>query len=343
MKKELNEVEQMNYDTFFANVAKLRLSSSALKLLLDNPKLYYNDYVLGNKEVVKAKHFDEGSLVHCLVLEPENINDNFVVMSVATPSDSIKNCLDNLMTLGKDASELEEYYEEIIAYLKEINLYQSLVDDKKPNKIGDMFTGDEKRIAKVITENSIEYFQLMIEGREKIIVDLKSWDKCLAKAHAVKDSPEANFLLTGEEIRFELLLEDAESNPDIKYGIKGILDAIKIDRENKTIYISDLKTTNGKLSDFAKNVETYSYWLQAAIYKALVKQFKTGIAYDYKVVFNFIVVDRDDNVYCFKVSDESMIDWEVRMKELINTQVSYHIENKDFVLPYSFANNLITL
>lgn len=338
---ELNEVQQMNYDNFFANVEDLKLSASALKLLLDDPKTYFKHYVLNEKDTKTGKHFDEGSLVHCMVLEPEELSNKFINMGISTPTDSTRLCLEHLLTLERSASELQEYSEEILAYLKDVNLHQSLVDDKKaPFK-----TGDEKRLEKIITENAIEYFRLQVEGRTKTIVDVASWDKCYAKAQAILSNPDALFLLRktneDDEIRYEIELSD---RPDeFQYGVKGILDVIKVDRKNKIIYISDIKTHGGKLKDFPQTVEKYMYWLQPVVYKVLAQSLLRGRAFDYKIIFNFITVDQKDDVYCFEVSESTMTKWFEDFYRLMNHQVSYHITNKDFTLPYEFANKLISL
>ena len=341
MKQELNEVQQMNYDTFFANVENLMLSPSALKLMLESPKTYFKHYVLGEKDVKTGKHFDEGSLVHCMVLEPEELENKFVNMGISVPTDSTRLCIEHLLSLGRDASELEEYHEEIIAYLKDINLHQALVDDKKaPWK-----TGDEKRLEKIITENSIEYFRIMVEAREKTIVDVASWDKCYAKAEAILANEKAKFLLKpvneDDEVRYEIELS---SRPEeLQYGVKGIMDAIKVDRKNKTVYISDVKTHGGKLKDFATSAEKYDYWLQPIVYKILAESLLRGRAFDYKIIFHFIVVDQNDDVYCFPVENSSMDEYFNELYHMINKKVTYHITSKDFTLPYEFANNLISL
>lgn len=341
MKQELNEVQQMNYDAFFANVENLMLSPSALKLMLESPKTYFKHYVLGEKDVKTGKHFDEGSLVHCMVLEPEQLKEKFVNMGISVPTDSTRLCIEHLLSLGRDASELDEYHEEIITYLKDVNLHQSLVDDKKaPFK-----TGDEKRLEKVITENSIEYFRIMVEGREKTIVDVASWDKCYAKAEAILACEKANFLLKpvneNDEVRYEIELS---TRPDeLQYGVKGIMDVIKVDRESKTVYISDVKTHGGKLKDFVTSAEKYEYWLQPIIYKILAESLLRGRAFDYKIIFHFIVVDQNNDVYCFPVENSSMDKYFNELFHMINKKVNYHITSKDFTLPYEFANNLISL
>lgn len=341
MSRQLNEVEEANQAAFYENLKDLKLSASAMKLLLDSPKYYFEDYVLGNKEIKKGKHFDEGSLVHCMVLEPETLSDNFVNMGIATPNDSIKGCIDYLLSLERNVAELGEYAEEIVSYLKEINLHQALVDDKKAPYL----TGDEKRVAKIITENSVEYFRLMVEAREKTIVDSTSWSKCLDKADAINANERAKFLLSKtkdtDEVRYEMELSCKSDG--LKYQVKGILDVIKVDREEKVIYVSDVKTTNGTLKDFKTSAEKFNYWLQEAIYNELSKSLARGSASNYKVEFNFIVVDKNNNVYCFPVSQESSEMWKKELTELINVKVDYHFTNKDFTLPYEFANNLVSL
>jgi hypothetical protein len=341
----LTDEQLLNHEEFFSKVEDLNLSASALKLLIENPKTYYKHYVLNEREVKKGKHFDEGSLIHCMVLEPEELQNRFVNMGVPTPSDNTKGCIDYLLSLERNASELEEYTQEIVDYLKEINLHQSLVDDKKPDTNGVMLTGDQKRVAKIVNENTIEYFRIMVEAREKTIVDAASWDKCYAKAQAILTNEKALFLLKPvndtDEVRYELELSD---RPDeLQFGVKGILDVIKVDRVNKTIYVSDIKSHGGKLKDFKDSAEKYDYWLQPVIYKLLAQSLLRKQAFDFKIEFNFIVVDQNDNVYCFPVGEETYEKWMKQLVYMINTEANYHLTTQDFTLPYQFANNLVSL
>ena len=343
--RQLTDAEVLNESNFYENLNQLFLSPSSLKMLLDTPSRYYDYYVLGNKDKKSAKHFDEGTLIHALVLEPETVQDKFVNIGITVPNESIKACIDHLLSLERNAGELEEYGDEIIAYLKEINLHQSLVDDKKaPWK-----TGDEKRIEKIITPAASEYFAIMFDARDKVIVDSQMWDKCLEKANAILADGYTNFLLKQEttetELRteLELSLSFKDSLYKSEYGIKGILDIIKIDRAAKKIYISDLKTSSGTLKDFPEAVEKFGYWTQGAVYSMLAKSLARGSAFDYTVEMSFIVVDRNNLVYPFKVTPETLAEWERRLIKLINTEVVYHISNKEYNLPYAFANKLVCL
>ena len=56
------------------------ISSSALKLILKDPKEYFKKYVENSKELVGSKAaFDFGSYVHALVLEPDTVDKEFAI------------------------------------------------------------------------------------------------------------------------------------------------------------------------------------------------------------------------------------------------------------------------
>lgn len=342
MINNLTEADKLNEELFYNNLDNLYISSSSLKILIESPKKYYEYYVLNKKEQKIGKHFDEGSLVHCMVLEPEELKNKFINIGLTVPSDNIKECI-NYIFKNKDINtidpDLNKHTELILAYLKEINLYQSFASDKKTPFI----TGDEKRVKKIINESSVDYFKILCTSADKKIVDAETWDKCLAKAAAILNNPDAKYLLTSEvnqDVACELELE--EKDPNFKYGLKGIIDVIKVNRVNKTVYISDIKTTNSSLKEFKKSFDKYEYWLQAAIYSRLGKLLNKSNV-DYKIIFSFIVVDCNNDVYCFEVLQDTMKTLEEDLIKLINVKFHYHIINKDFNLPYDFANKLVYL
>lgn len=53
------------------------LSSSNLKLLLKDREQFYKEKILGIKERKESSAFDEGSLVHSMILEPERLNEDY--------------------------------------------------------------------------------------------------------------------------------------------------------------------------------------------------------------------------------------------------------------------------
>jgi hypothetical protein len=62
------------------------VSSSGLKLMLHNPKLYYDQYVLGKEDTSDKPQaaFDFGSYIHTRVLEPEKLEEEYAIYEGAT-------------------------------------------------------------------------------------------------------------------------------------------------------------------------------------------------------------------------------------------------------------------
>ncbi len=54
------------------------ISHSGIMAYLQNPQKYYENYILGNREVTKPMEI--GTLVHESILEPDKFNDHYIVM-----------------------------------------------------------------------------------------------------------------------------------------------------------------------------------------------------------------------------------------------------------------------
>jgi hypothetical protein len=55
------------------------LSSSSLKMILKDPRLYFETYILKQHPQSSADHFAEGSLVHSLILEPHKVATDYAI------------------------------------------------------------------------------------------------------------------------------------------------------------------------------------------------------------------------------------------------------------------------
>jgi hypothetical protein len=132
---------------------------------------------------------------------------------------------------------------------------------------------------------------------------------------------------------------------DVKdsFGLKGIIDNARIDYTNKTIYINDLKTSGKTLSEFKESVDYYKYWIQAAIYERLIRDFcKDKIDSSWKIQFSFIVIDKYQQVYAFPVSYSTMESWQKQLDDKI-AEARWHYDNRNYTLPYEFLKQQIYL
>lgn len=329
--EELNQF--YNSDFYF--------SYSSINKLLYSPAAFYKHYILNQKEDMVDAHLVAGKVVHCLLLEPDKFNDEFIVIPSNLPKDNNRLLVDEVFKVFQSQPDtdltLADFPDSIINVLVGINLHQSLKND-------------EGRIAKMVTEQNTQYFEFLKVKQGKTIVDQTTLDTAKESVELLRNHATVRSLLQLDNDRDENIKIYNEEGVQLKsskykFGFKGILDNVVMDHNTKTIFINDLKTTGKAIQDFPDSVQYYKYWIQAVMYKQLslgkyLKDLPDKL--DWKVVITFIVIDRANLIYPFQVSDETLKVWEEEFKNIL-TVVDYHYTNKDFTLPYELATGNVKL
>lgn len=318
---------------------KFYFSYSSLSKLLYCPEIFYKEYVLGDKEERLESYFTEGKLIHCMLLQPDQVEEQFVTMTTKMPSDNAKLVVDRvyahhkeLLTQGATTKQsLSEYNEAIIDVLKDINLYQSLKTD-------------EQRVDKMLTPETVNYWTFLTNSEGKTLVDFDTFEECKAIVEKIKQNESVRKLMcidhkeewwTTQEVHNEMPLEMELRK--FSFGIKGILDNVVVDPGNGVIRINDIKRSSKTLKDFPDAISLYRYDLQAAIYNLLVtNRFQDILSKGYTIEFRFIVIDKNNQIYPFLVSHATMKTWTTELQSVL-LKADYHYSNKDYTLPYDFA------
>lgn len=332
IKKTPAELEQEFYSK------PLYLSYSGLNKLLFSPKLYYKHYILQQREEKLDSYLIDGKVIHNLLLDDGSFDKNFILLPSNLPTGNSRLVIDKIYNLVKEGPGLlSNYTTEILAILKEINLHQSLKTD-------------EQRIAKIVTEENIIYFEFLKLKGSKDLIDSETLQRCNEAVDVLKNESRVTELLgtyrsemENSKIYNELELSLESSILLRPFGLKGIVDNIKVDYDKKIVYINDLKTTGKTISDFKETIEYYNYNLQAAIYDWLVKEkLKDIMNADWKIVFHFIVVDKYNQVYAFEVSTVTMMVWlDILNKKL--DKAEWHYKNNKYNLPFEFETGQVIL
>jgi len=332
IKKTPAELEQEFYSK------PLYLSYSGLNKLLFSPKLYYKHYILQQREEKLDSYLIDGKVIHNLLLDDGSFDKNFILLPSNLPTGNSRLVIDKIYNLVKEGPGLlSNYTTEILAILKEINLHQSLKTD-------------EQRIAKIVTEENIIYFEFLKLKGSKDLIDSETLQRCNEAVDVLKNESRVTELLgtyrsemENSKIYNELELSLESSILLRPFGLKGIVDNIKVDYDKKIVYINDLKTTGKTISDFKETIEYYNYNLQAAIYHKLVNEkLKDIMNADWDIVFNFIVVDKYAQVYAFEVSKVTMMTWLDILNKKLN-EAEWHYKNKKYNLPYAFETSQVVL
>ena len=325
--------EQIFKDTY--DNKGFKFSYSSMNRLRFSPKLFYKDYILKDREIRTDKHLIEGRLLHLLLLQPQNFDEEFIITPSKLPSDTLRKVIMNIM-LYTDVKELSEVDDNIILdSLHAVGLYQSLKDS-------------DKRIAKVRTTECEDYYTFS-QTKGKDIIDQTMYDRTMERVSVVRakegimnllDPVVTDFELDETEKFAEAYLECELK--DHKFGFKGYVDKYIIDHETGVITIIDIKTSGKSIVNFVETVEYYNYWMQAAVYTTLVLKNVPERAKSYKIKFYFIVVDTYNQVYNFEVSEPTMKEWGAQLMDMV-TKCKFHLDEMSFDLPYEFLNNKVVL
>lgn len=315
---------------------KFYFSYSSINKLLFSPRLFYSHYILKQKEDKTDAHLIAGRALHCLLLEPDRFDEQFVTLPGKIPTESNKVIIDhifnnNYLPMNNDALTLEDFPNELLGQLLVGNLYQSLKTDAQ-------------RLEKILTDNNKEYFNFLKIRESKTVIDPAVKQQAEEALEALKANDRVKALLQMNDIKplgvsvfNELMITSELDNQP--FGFKGILDNVVMDENTKTLFVNDLKTTNKNIESFPDTVIYHRYDIQAVMY--------VGLAYDrflksredadeWKIIVTFIVIDKYNQVYPFQVSEETLAMWEAEFFNVVSI-LNYHYVNKDYTLPYQLA------
>lgn len=229
-----------------------------------------------------------GSLVDCLMTEPETLSDRFYLMEISKPSETIANIVDEVYNQIKQPvqDELSEYKDIILAEVNKVNYYGNL--------------GNDTRIKKVVEAGS-DYFNTLKQSGQKIVITKKDMDLANACVSTLKAHP-----YTKSYFKKDIFDEDIELFYQLKFktAIEGnipvrcMLDLVIINHKNKTIQPIDLKTTGYNEHNFNDSFIKWRYDIQACLYTKIlhdVTKFTKDFEYfkDFEILpFKFIVINK---------------------------------------------------
>ena len=315
---------------------KFYFSYSGLNKLLYSPAMFYNHYVLNQREDSTDPHLVGGRVLHCLLFEPEKYDDYFISLPSKLPSDNPKKIIDNIFKIHlgyqNNSLLLEDYSQDILTQLLTANLYQNLKTD-------------QQRLDKILTDEHKEYFELLKKSLDKTVVDQPTLDGCKVQVEILKSNKDIRSLLQLDKSEEDTHIQTYNElhirvdHDKLPFGLHGVLDNVVVDNEAKIIFINDLKTTGKSIQDFPDAVEYYKYWIQGVIYtilasdKFLKDKPDAGI---WHIQVTFIVIDKYNLVYPFQVSTETMSQWKSNFKSVLEI-AQWHYVQKRYDLPYELA------
>lgn len=285
---------------------------SALKQFDNNRLTFYREYELGQKEQSAVTNYSMimGSLIDCLLLEPDEFDSKFKVAYCSKPTGQMGEFIDTLYNITLKFIDKDNQITETLK--NRLELAFDLFKKENPTK----FKGKDlnyviENFNKKDKDNisPLDYFQECLSSSGKLVID----NFLLNRAEKIVD--------TIKHGKYTKHLFQYDKNKEILYQ-KGIIfeylgeicktlhDRIEINHKTKTIESFDLKSTWDS-EGFDYSFKKLGYYLQGGLYYSSLEQLKKDLKLeDYEILnrFTFIVCDTSmEFLPHLRIMDENLI------------------------------------
>lgn len=223
-----------------------------------------------------------GSLVDCLLTEPETFEDRFIIIDMKIPSDTI-------------VLILEQIYESL--QIKTPNIYEVpeevIFDFIEKNEYGASWLR-QTRINKILTSGA-SYFKSLFDKDGKIAILQTDYDDAQNCVLELENNPYTADFVNNPNLDY---IEDLHQTKFIltnPYKVRCMFDKIRVDHQKKLIYPMDYKTTFDSEENFNHSFKQWRYDIQANLYSYILQEICKKDEYfkDFKIMpFQFIVISR---------------------------------------------------
>lgn len=213
--------------------------------VVEGPKTY-NYFKTGLLETEETTALILGTAIHCAILEPEKFAQEYTVYAGAKPNSEQKKQFATLISEGTDRFK---------AYSTTYS-----VAKKSEDKINEL--------ANELYTELFGYILHLEKSKGKIALDEETYKTVLNCRDEVQDR--INNLFSGPN--FKIYTEIPLFGTYKNQKLKGKLDMLVVDSENKEVFIVDVKTTNSYKSGLRSDMLKKRYDLQLDFYEYLVNQ-----------------------------------------------------------------------
>lgn len=270
--------------------------------LLASIEKYGVDVIQGVKVKFELKF---GSLVDVMCFEPHRLDDLFYRgRSVKSPTSTHKKVVDEILAnitadiggtqeqmgiLGrkrkkqvKITDDLSNYRAQILLYAKKHGVLKSYSDDNT---------------FETIVKSSSEYFKDKITSRGKMLIKPEMWALAQQTATTLQTHPFTakyfNHKTPGVDILYQYkFVTDINGR-----RVKGMLDCLIVNHNEKLLIPVDLKTGEAPVKDFPMLYTSHRYYIQGALYREALKSILENDfdITDYKVKpFEFVYISKSN-------------------------------------------------
>ena len=155
------------------------------------------------------------------------------------------------------SNNLNDYKDSIVIEARANGVYKNYSDDKVFNTI-------------IGKKENLSYFADKINSRGKVHIKPDMWEMAIEAANTLK-THDFTKIYFDDTPGIELIYQYKFVQKVNGFDVKGMLDCLVIDHDNKTIYPVDLKTGEDSAENFDEVMLLHKYYLQASLYRSAIK------------------------------------------------------------------------
>lgn len=225
-----------------------------------------------------------GSIVDCLLTEPERFDDRFIICSFPPLSDTLISITKALYASYGGANRSISTIKD--TFINEIALSNGYYSNPKYANY---------RAKKVKEECEIYYSLLSVAGN-KTVVTQEDYDDANECATELRTNPLTQMYFTVfEDDELEIVSQLKFRSNYYGIPVRCMFDVIVVDHKNKDIYPIDLKTTGHPEEEFEGSFAKWRYDIQAGLYSYILKSVITRDPYfrDFNIrEYQFVTINR---------------------------------------------------
>jgi len=273
------------------------VSFSGLNKLAYSPLLYKKHILEPVSE--DTTYFRKGSLLDCMLTEPDKELERFAVANVEVPGGMMEVFCKVFASYPGDEDEaFEVAYDTAGFKLKKDTVKKRLQDPLYEAFITFLKTNKDKQVVS-IAEHA--------EARQ--MADMLKYGTYTEKYF--KESSEVVEVHNQLKIDWEYeVIDKRDGNTIRRYNCKSILDKVIIDHLDKTIQPIDIKSTGKSVYDFESSFKRFGYFRQAAFYMTAIRYWAILNGYGEYQLLNFIFIVAETDCYnlpmVYKVSGQDI-------------------------------------
>jgi hypothetical protein len=330
-----HEEYHLLYKDTINNLNIVFVNNSDLSLMEVGPEYYYTQKFKDKLPEKKKKYYELGTLIHCLLFEPEEFDARYVTSDIKISDGIMKQFTDavfNIITKEDKTYTLEKAKLEALNHIetkwKPDTVFKKFETEGYSEYLDQLFKTKGK---KILSSKESEIFNTI---RNNIVQTLKENEK-------LNDFifPSSNLESLSEKILF-FSLEGGSTVEDSNLILIGKCkpDRIIIDHEKCKIYLLDIKTTGKYINYFPKSYQHYKYYRQLAFYTSGIEQ----LYENYEIEQHIIVVETivPYRIKDFVIDKKDIILGKMEYKELV-AKLRWHLENNKWSQE-SYDKNFVT-